>query len=86
MPHVPLTSLLIYHHRNEQLVADFIFVIGYIFLVTTSFNIKFISIVNMQGHGETDAANSLRTAISAFTAQKIIIEAIVSNNKFKAVH
>ena len=61
MPHVPLTSLLIYHHRNEQLVADFIFVIGYIFLVTTSFNIKFSLYMNMQVLGATEVANGIKT-------------------------
>ena len=58
------------------------FVYGHAFLVTTSFNIKSISIMNMQGCGATEAENGLRTTISAFTAHKINIETIVSGKEF----
>ena len=61
------------------------FVNGHVFLVTTSFNIKFISIMNMQGRGATEAANGLKTTILLFTAHIINIETIVGDNKFEAI-
>ena len=61
------------------------FVNGHVFLVTTSFNIKFISIKNMQGHGETEEENGLKTTTSFFIARKINIETIVGDNKFEEV-
>ena len=85
VPRVPLPSLLLDHHRTEQLGIDFMFLNGHVLLVTTSFNINFISIFNMQGSGATEPANGLKTIISAFTACKINIEMIVVNNKFDSV-
>ena len=61
------------------------FVNGHVFLATTSFNIKFISTINMQGRGATEAVNGLKTTISVFTACKINIETIVGDNKFETV-
>ena len=55
------------------------FVNGPVFLVTTSFIIKFISIMNIPGRGETVAENGLKTTISVFTAHKINIGTIVGN-------
>ena len=55
------------------------FVNSRIFLVTASFNIKFRSIMNIQGRGETESANSLKTTILAFTARQINIEMVVKN-------
>ena len=49
MPHIPLYSLILDHQITEHLDVDFMFVNGHVFLVTTSFNIKFSSIMNMQG-------------------------------------
>ena len=86
VPHVPLNRLLLYHHKTEKLGVDFMFVNDHVFLVTTSFNIKFSSIMNMQGRGETEASNGLKTTISAFAARKINIETIVGANDFEAVH
>ena len=85
VPCVPLPSVLIDHHKTEQIGVYFMFVNGHVFLVTKSFNIKFISIMNMQGREATEAENGLNTTISAFTAHKINIETIVGNNKFEAV-
>ena len=62
------------------------FMNGHVFLVTTSFNIKFSSIMNMQGRGSTESENSLNTTISFFTARKTNIETIVGDKKFEAVH
>ena len=61
------------------------FVNDHVFLVTTSFNIKFSSIMNMQRRGATEAANGLKTTTSAFTAHKINSETIVGENDFEAV-
>ena len=61
------------------------FVNCHILLVTTSFNIKFISIMNMQVCGATEAANGLKKTISEFTARKINIEMIVGDKKFESV-
>ena len=83
VPHVPLPSLLLY--KTEQIGVDFMFVNVHVLLVTTSFNIKFRSIMNMQGHGSTEAENCLNANISAFTARKINIETIVGDNEFEAV-
>ena len=41
--------------------------------------------MNMQGRGATEAANFLKTTISAFTAGKINIETIVGDNNFEEV-
>ena len=46
------------------------FVNGHVFLITTTFNIKFSSIINIQGRGVTESANGLKTTISEFTARK----------------
>ena len=54
------------------------FVNDHNFLVTPSFNIKFISIIYMQARGATKSENDLMTTISAFTAHKINIKTIVS--------
>ena len=54
---------------------------GHVFLVTTSFNINFRSIMNMQGRGSTESANVLKKTISAFTARKINTETIVGDDK-----
>ena len=62
------------------------FLNGKILLVTTTFNIKFISIMNMQGYGATKAANSINTTILLFTAHQINIEIVVVNNKFEEEH
>ena len=62
------------------------FVYGHAFLVTTSFNIKSSSIMNMQGNVGTEALNGIKKTISAFTARKINIETIVGDNKFEASH
>ena len=48
-----------------------------VFLVSTLFNIKFRSIMNIQGYGSTEAENGLKTTISAFTARKVKIKTIV---------
>ena len=85
VPRVPLPSLLLDHHKTGKLGVDFIFVNGHVFFVTTSFNIKFISIINMQGHGETEEENGLKTTTSFFIARKINIETIVGDNKFEEV-
>ena len=61
------------------------FLNGHVFLIITSFNIKFSSIMNMQGRGATESANGLKTTISEFTARKINIETIVGDSKLKAV-
>ena len=58
---------------------------SHVFLFIASFNIKFISIINMQGCGATESENSLKTTISIFTTQKINIETIVGDKKFEAV-
>ena len=60
------------------------FVNGHIFLVATPFNIKFSSIINMQGHGATEPEDGLKTIISEFTARKINIEKN-GDNKFEEV-
>ena len=49
VPHVPMTSLIPDHQIPEQLDVYFMLMNGHIFLVNTSFNIKFSSIMNMQG-------------------------------------
>ena len=59
------------------------FVNGHVLLVTTLFNTKFSSIMNMQGHGATEEAYDLKTTISAFTAFKINIETIVCDNNYE---
>ena len=82
VPGVPLPSLLIDHHKIEDLGGDFIFVNDHVFLVTTSFNINFRSIINMLGSVATEAANCLKTTISSFTSHKINIETVVGDNKF----
>ena len=69
VPLVPLPNLLLYHHKNEHLVVDFMFVNVHIFLITISFNIKFISIMDIQGRGATESTNALKTTISASTAK-----------------
>ena len=61
------------------------FVNGRVFLITIPFNIKFVSIMNMQESGENEAENVLKTTIEYFTARKINIETIVGDNKFEAV-
>ena len=76
---VPLPSLLLDHHKIDELGVYFMFVNGHIFLVSTS-------IINIQGGGSTEAENGLKTTISAFTARKMNIEMIVGYNKFEAVH
>ena len=55
------------------------------FLFTTSYNIKFSSIMNIKGCGATEASNGLKTTISSFTARKINIEMIVGDKKFEAL-
>ena len=59
---------------------------SHIFFSTTSFNLKFSSIMNMQGRGETKASNGLKTTISAFIARKINVETIVGDKDFEAVN
>ena len=83
--HFPLPSLLLYNHQTEQIGVDFMFVNDHVFLVTKSFNIKSSSIMNIQWRGSTDAANGLKTTISAFTARKINIETTVGDNSFEKV-
>ena len=61
------------------------FVNGPIFLVTTSFNIKFSPIMNMQVRGANKLSNGLIITISMFTAQKINNEMVVGDKKFEAV-
>ena len=73
VPRVLLTSLLLDHHKTEQLGVDFIFVNGHVFLVTTRFNAKFRSIMNIKGRGATEAENCIKTTIPVFTAFKINI-------------
>ena len=84
VPLFPLPSLLLDHHKTEQLGVYFMFVNSHVFLFNTSFNIKFRSIMNMQGRGSTEAANGLKTTTSAFIARKINIETIVGDDKFEA--
>ena len=84
-PRVPLPSLLLDHHKTEQLGIYLMFVNGHVFLVPTSFNIKFGSIINMQGCGSTEAENGLKTTISAFTVRKINIETIVFDKECEAL-
>ena len=59
VPCTPLTRLLLDHHNPEQIGVDFMFVNDDVFLATTSFIIKFISTINMQGSGATEAVNGL---------------------------
>ena len=82
---VPLPSLILEHHKTEQLGVYFMLVNCHVLIVTLSFNIKFISIMNMQGCGATEPANGLNTTISVFTERKINIETIVGDKKFEAV-
>ena len=63
VPRVPLPILPLDHHKTEQLGVDFMFVNGHVFLVTTSFNIKLSSIINMHGRGATESENGLKTTI-----------------------
>ena len=85
VPRVPLPSLILDHHKTGHIGIESMFVNGYVFLVTMSFNIKVSSIMNMQGRGATEAANGLKTTISAFTAHKISIEMIVGANEFETL-
>ena len=54
VPHVPLPSLILDHHKTNQLGVGFMFVNGHVLLVTVSFNIRFSSIMNMQGRVATE--------------------------------
>ena len=81
----PTAQLLIDHHKNEQLGVDFIFKNGHVLLVFASLNIKFISIMNMQGRGANESENDLKKTIPAFTARKINIDTIVGDNEFEVL-
>ena len=75
VPRIPLPSLLLYHHRNEQIGVYLMFVNSRIFLVTASFNIKLSSMMNIQGRGATESENGLNTTISAFSARQRLVPA-----------
>ena len=55
MPRVPLTRLIVYHHKTEEIGVDVMFVNFHFFLVTKLFNIKLSSMVNMQECGENES-------------------------------
>ena len=61
------------------------FVNSHILLVTMLYNIKFSSIMNVEGLVATKEANGIKTTISAFTACQINIDMVVRDNNFYTV-